>query len=647
MDERLTRRVEVREPSIALGALMELLHEQTGVALTVADSWRGTRLLVYAPDTPLQALMNAIPKALPMLEWRRRSSNLEGPPEYLLRPTRSDPPQRSELSPPEKLRAIRKLLQEARQLLARPVRELIEMYRAYQREKPIPVSATALEIALVLQDAYKNALSDEMREYLREFGAPGYAVRRDLYFPLLMQLRDADWNELAYQGYILRRLSRYPNAATWLKRFQNHWRDQPHSSQWSDLLLCIYYGAFTFDEKFIIWARPMIGERVLPQTLALEFGSLLSTVEIRAPLPPEPAEIIKERDQIKRLLERPPSLPRSLHRLGRLPAVPDWLKPKVNWYNHYSCFLLECAAALGKPMIGAYFPFMGAGTKEEFGRISERLRHREWGVLPNLLQRGLYEVEEADNWLILRHIAPYLARQDDHWDAVLKRMLPLPPPHGAPFFEAAVLRQQRQFYYSGVCELNLPDYPCRLRETPPLYPGPYFDAYPVSRMATAVSEKVAWEFYLALPPGLQARLKQGGMVTFYELDGVQKQRFLALLIGEVPPSLWESQTPLADLFFEGLPARQPPTVRLLYQRETKSVPEPNPEERRRILSTENQREALFGYIQAQERRSIERKRPWEQWSLQFRWDERVVEWTLVTRSAAMDWVWEEPDPSAG
>ncbi|MCX7992118.1 MAG: hypothetical protein N2651_00475 [Fimbriimonadales bacterium] len=640
-DERLIRSVRLQEPSIALGALVELLREQTGVSLRVASTWRGTRVMVYAPDTTLQDLMTALTEALPILEWRPVRRTSDAPSEYLLQARRPDPPRPAERTPVQQIQAIRAIMDTARRLIQRPTHELVERYR--QKGKPLPeTERIAIQVALTLKDAYPDTLSRDARSYLNESGKSSYEFQRDLYFPLLMRLRDGEWNELAQRGYCIRRLSSLSESAKLRAPFQRHLKRSLPGQAWDDLLLCFYHGVFTFGRGFIVWARPIVRGRVLPRTVALDAPpSGVTSVSLGVVSPALPQELQQEaerREQLERRALEPPRVWRNL----RLPAdPPDWLKAKANWYNHYACFLLECAVAAQTPMIGAYFPFASLSPKTRaFERAYAGARGRDTQSIAPLLQVGLYEPHEWNGWIVLRHTAPWSARQDDHGDDALQRMLPMPPPTGTPFLDAATLRHQAQFAYNGVCILILPFYPFLLHEMTP-YQSPYHDAFVVGRRATAVSPRVAWDFYLNLTPQQQARLKAGGEVLFQELNGVQQQRFLALLIGNRPPHGWQRETTLGNLLLEKLPARQPPAARLRLERVRETIREPNRDARRRILQSENQFYALTEYLQNEEAQSFERERFTERWTLSLRWDDLVVGWELTERVPTIDWLWEE------
>ncbi|MCS6923010.1 MAG: hypothetical protein NZM10_01400 [Fimbriimonadales bacterium] len=640
-DERLSRSVRLQEPSIALGELAKSVGEQTGVSLRVARAWQATRVMVYAPEVPLRDLMTALTEALPMLEWRTLRPAPDAPPEYLLQARRPDPPRLTERTPAQQIQAIRTVLNTARRLVQRPARELMARYR--QRAEQLPeTERIALQVALVLKDAYPDVLSRDARGYLQEFGKADYEYQRDLYFPLLMRLRDLEWNALAQRGYCIRRLSSLSESAKLRAPFRRYLGKSLQGQAWDDLLLCIYHGAFTSGSEFIIWARPMVRGRVLPRTVAVYAprGSI-TTVSLEAGALSVPQELMQEAAQRQQWQRRAPEPPRAWRNL-RLPTEPpDWLKAKASWYNHYACFLLECAVVARTPMIGAYFPFSGLPPRmRAFARAYEGARARDAQAIAPLLQVGLYEPREWNGWVVLRHVAPWGARQEDHADDALQRMQPMPPPTGAPFLDAAALRYQAQFIYTGISLLVLPFYPFRLREFA-LYPSPYHDAFIIGRRATAVSPQVAWEFYLHLTPQQQARLKAGGEVYFQELNGTQQQRFLALLIGEHSPLGWEQETALGDLLLEGLPAHSPPSARLRMERTRTTVREPNRDARRRILQSENQFYALAEYMQNEEAQSHTRERFSERWLLQLRWDNLTVEWELTERTPGIDWLWEE------
>ncbi|MCS7208337.1 MAG: hypothetical protein NZ874_02090, partial [Fimbriimonadales bacterium] len=464
----------------------------------------------------------------------------------------------------------------------------------------------------------------------------------DLYLPLLMRLRDLEWNELAQRGYCIRRLSSLSEGAKLRAPFQRYLNEPLQGQAWDDLLLCIYHGAFTFGREFVVWARPIGRGRVLPRTVALDaprMGVVAVTLDAASPTPPP--ELQQEAERYEQLEQRAPEPPRAWRNI-RLPAnPPNWLKAKADEYNHYACFLLECAVAARTPMIGAYFPFTGLSSKTHaFKRAYERARARNAQAVAPLLQIGLYEPREWNGWVVLRHLTPWSARQQDYADEALRRMLPMPPPTGAPFLDAAARRHQARFGYYGVCTLVLPFYPFQLRELTP-YQSPYYDSFIIGGRATAVSERVAWDFYLNLMPQQQARLKAGGEVLFQELNGIQQQRFLALLIGDQPPHGWEQETALGDLLFGNLPASQPPSARLRLERARASIREPNRDARRRILQSENQFYALADYRQNEETQSLERERLTERWTLLLRWGDLTVEWELTERTPTIDWLWDE------
>ncbi|GIV11526.1 MAG: hypothetical protein KatS3mg020_1017 [Fimbriimonadales bacterium] len=641
LDERLERSVRLQEPSITLGLLGEAIQKQSGVLIRVARAWREARIIVYTPDTPLRDLMAALTEALPMLEWRALRSASDEPPVYQLQARRPAPSRPAERTPAQQLQTIRAILHAARRLTQQTPHELITRYRREWERLP-HTERSALAIALALKDAYPNALSHEQRRSLEAYGKTGYEFRRDLYFPLLMRLRDTEWNELAQRGFCLRRLSNLSEGAKLRATLQQYLQAQLSGQAWHDLLLCFYYGAFTFRSDFVVWARPIVNGRVQPSTVALEAppaGVTPIDLAVRAPTPA--AELQQEALMRERWEQRAPDLPRAW-RLLRLPtSPPEWLKAKANWYNHYACFLLECATQAQTPMIGAFFPFVGLSSRSRgFEQAFQRASARDAQALASLLQTGLYEPREQNGWIILRHITPWSARQDDYGDDALSRMLPMPPPTGAPFLDAAALRQQTRFAYQGVGTLVLPFYPFRLHEMTP-YQSPYHDAFEIGARAKVVSPRVAWEFYLNLTPQQQARFKAGGKMLFHELNGPQQQRFLALLIGNVAPHGWTPKSQLGDLLLSNLSFREPPAARLRVERQREVIREPNPDARTRILQSENQFYALMNYLKHQESQSVERERLAERWLLELRWDNITVAWELTERTPSIDWLWAE------
>lgn len=641
LDERLERSVRLQEPSVTLESLREAIQTQTGVRVRTARAWRETRVIVYAPDTPLRDLMTALTEALPMLEWRALRSTPDESPEYQLQARCPDPPRPAERTPAQQLQTIRAILNTARRLTQQTPRELITRYQR-ERERLPHTERSALEIALALKDAYPDALSREQRRFLDEYGKSGYEFRRDLYFPLLMRLRDTEWNELAQRGFCLRRLSNLSEGAKLRAPLQRYLQAQLPGQAWNDLLLCFYYGAFTFGRDFVVWARPIVNGRVQPRTVALEAPPAgVTVIDFTVDAPAPAAELQQEALMRERWEQRAPDLPRAWRAL-RLPASPpEWLKAKANWYNHYACFLLECAVQAQTPMIGAFFPFVGLSPKSRgFEQAFQRASARDAQALAPLLQIGLYEPREQNGWIILRHITPWSARQNDYGDDALRRMLPMPPPTGAPFLDAAALRQQARFAYQGVGALILPFYPFRLHEMTP-YQSPYHDAFEISTRARAVSPRVLWEFYLNLTPQQQARLKAGGEVLFQELNRLQQQRFLALLIGNAAPHGWAQKSQLGELLLSNLSFRQPPAARLRLERQREVVREPNPDARTRILRSENQFYALIDYLQREEAQSVERERFADRWILELRWDNITASWELTERTPSIDWLWAE------